>query len=134
MIGACSEAEAWVREQVTPNVELIPRISQKELIGYYQRAKVYAQFSLREGLPNAVCEAMLCECVPVGTRVQGINTAMGTIGFYTPVGDPMAGAEAITRALQSTEGPTARERIASLFPLAQRETELLALVEQMTGG
>ena len=42
---------------------------------------------MREGLPNALCEAMLCECVPVGTDVQGIRTAMGDAGFYVPYGD-----------------------------------------------
>jgi len=41
-----------------------------------------------ERLPNALhCEAMLCECVPVGTRYCGIPTAIGDTGLYVPYGD-----------------------------------------------
>ena len=32
---------------------------QEKLIPYYQKAKVYCQLSMREGLPNALCEALL---------------------------------------------------------------------------
>lgn len=131
VVGVDGEAEVWLRGQATPNVEFVPLIDQERLIGYYRRAKVYAQLSLREGLPNAVCEAMLCECVPVGTQVQGITTAMGPIGFYTPVGDADACADAITQAMASDQGPAARERIATLFPLERRATELLALIDEV---
>lgn len=133
VIGACGEVDAWLREQRPPNVEVIPPISRDELIGHYQRAKVYAQFSLREGLPNAVCEAMLCGCVPVGTPVQGITTAMGPLGYYAQLGDPEAGAEAIARALESPDGLAARERIAALFPIGRREDGLLSQVDEVTG-
>jgi glycosyltransferase involved in cell wall biosynthesis len=133
VIGACGEVDAWLRRKRSPNVEVIPPIPQDELIAHYQGAKVYAQFSLREGLPNAVCEAMLCGCVPVGTPVQGITTAMGPLGHYAPLGDPGAGAEAIARALESPDGLAARERIATLFPLVRREDGLLALVDEITG-
>jgi len=37
-------------------------VPDEELIKYYQKAKVY-QLSEYEGLPNALCEAMLCECL-----------------------------------------------------------------------
>lgn len=131
VIGVRGEAEAWLRQQAPPNVELLPLIEQERLIDYFRRAKVYAQLSLREGLPNAVCEAMLCECVPVGTPVQGIETAMGPIGFYTPVGDPAACADAIAQAMESGQGPAARARIAALFPLERRATGLLELIDEL---
>lgn len=131
VIGVHGKAEAWLRQKASPNVELMPPIAQEQLIEYFCRAKVYAQLSLREGLPNAVCESMLCECVPVGTPVQGIETAMGPVGFYTPVGDPDACADAIGRAMVSGQGPAARERIATLFPLEKRATRLLALIDEV---
>jgi len=55
-------------------------VPDEELIKYYQKAKVY-QLSEYEGLPNALCEAMLCECVPAGTRYCGIPTAIGDTGM-----------------------------------------------------
>jgi glycosyltransferase involved in cell wall biosynthesis len=54
---------------------------------------------MREGLPNALCEAMLCGCVPVGTKRNGIPTAIGDCGFYVPYDDPKAAAEAIKKRL-----------------------------------
>ena len=59
------------------NVKFTGFVPDEELIKYYQKAKVYCQLSRYEGLPNALCEAMLCECVPVGTRYCGIPTAIG---------------------------------------------------------
>ena len=63
-----------------------------------------------------------------------IATAMGPLGHYAPLGDPGAGAEAITRALRSQDGVAARERIATLFPLERREGGLLALVDEIAGA
>jgi glycosyltransferase involved in cell wall biosynthesis len=87
---------------------------------------------MREGLPNALCEAMLCECVPVGTDVQGIRTAMGDAGFYASYGDPLATKEAIEKALAIGSGKPARERIRRLFPLEQREKRFAEIIEGLT--
>ncbi|MGA9405923.1 MAG: glycosyltransferase family 4 protein, partial [Bacteroidota bacterium] len=67
--------------EVPTNVEYIPFSLREQVRQSYQQAKVYCQLSTREGLPNALCEAMLCECVPIGTTVGGIPTAIGDSGF-----------------------------------------------------
>ncbi len=112
------------------NVEFTGFVSDDELIRYHQRAKVYCQLSRYEGLPNALCEAMLCECVPVGTKNSGIPTAIGDTGFYVPYGDPEATAEAIKEALNSDKGKQARERIKAMFPIERREKELVMIINQ----
>lgn len=114
-----------------PNVTFVPPVTEDGLIPYYQRAKVYCQLSMREGLPNALCEAMLCECVPVGTDVQGIRTAMGDAGFYVPYGDPRATKEAVEKAIAGGSGTLARERIRRLFPLEQREKRFAEIIQGM---
>lgn len=106
------------------NVEFTGFLSEEELIRYYQKAKVYCQLSRYEGLPNALCEAMLCECVPVGTKNCGILTAIGDTGFYVPYGDEKATAEAIKNALDTKKGKEARKRIMKMFPIERREKEL----------
>jgi glycosyltransferase involved in cell wall biosynthesis len=120
-----------LRLNAPPNVEFVGSVPHDQLIAYYQRAKVYCQLSLFEGLPNALCEAMLCECVPVGTKVSGIPTAIGDTGFYAPVGDPKGAADAIRQALGSDKGKAARSRIMSEFSIERREEAIIEIVEKL---
>ncbi|MCU0853216.1 MAG: glycosyltransferase family 4 protein, partial [Thermoplasmata archaeon] len=85
IIGGNGDAMAKLKEMAPANVEVLPPMWHDEVIPIYQKAKVYAQLSRTEGLPNALCEAMLCECVPVGTRIPGIEHAIGDAGFYVAV-------------------------------------------------
>ena len=117
----------YLKSIASSNVDFPGFVSEIELIRFYQRAKVYCQLSRYEGLPNALCEAMLCGCIPVGTRYCGIPTAIGDTGFYVPYGDVKATVEAIKKALNSNSkrGDKARKRIKEKFPLKRREKELL---------
>ncbi len=122
-----------LRKMAGKNVIFTGFISDKELLRYYQKSKVYCQLSRYEGLPNALCEAMLCECIPVGTHYCGIPTAIGDTGFYVPYGDIEKTVEAIKMALNSPPelGKKARERIMSLFPSERREKELIKIMEEI---
>lgn len=134
IVGIQGQALKKLQEIAPPNVIFVGEVPQDELISYYQKAKVYCQLSMREGLPNALCEAMLCECVPVGTDVQGVRTAIGDTGFYVPYGDPKATAEAIKKALNSDKGKEARERIKNMFPIERREKELIEIIDSLVRG
>lgn len=122
-----------LRSIATSNVEFTGFISNEELLLRYQKAKVYCQLSRYEGLPNALCESMLCECVPVGTKYCGIPTAIGNTGFYVEYGDSGATAEAIGMALASDAelGRNARERIKCLFPIKRREFGLVQTINEL---
>lgn len=130
LIGIQGDALKKLQDIAPSNIKFIGPISQEELIPYYQKAKVYCQLSMREGLPNALCEAMLCECAPVGTDVQGVRTAIGDAGFYVPYGDEKATAEAIKKALNSNKGKEARGRIKKMFPIERREKELIEITQK----
>jgi len=110
------------------NVLLTGRISLEEVRTWYQRAQVYAHPSLTEGMPNAVAEAMLCECVPVGSNANGTPTLIGETGFILQRPDPVAWAEAIRSALVSTSGSSARRRIVEHFNVNDRCTRLVEIV------
>ncbi|RKY56427.1 MAG: hypothetical protein DRP93_01400, partial [Candidatus Neomarinimicrobiota bacterium] len=112
------------------NCELFDKINQKELLSWYQQAKVYAQFSMREGLPNVVCEAMLCECIPVGFRAGGIPIAIGNAGYIIENRsiDEAAKAIKLAMATDSKKGIMAREHIINNFPQKAREEKLLKLL------
>lgn len=130
--GSKDNAVGELAKTSSPNVEFAGPVPHDMLVQYYQRASVYCQLSLYEGLPNALCEAMLCECVPVGTRVNGIPNAMGETGFYVPFGDAKAASEAIEKALVCGKGAEARERIKRLFPVEKREKRLVEVIEGLT--
>lgn len=131
VIGIQGDALNKLQDVAPSNVKLVTYLSQEELIPYYQKAKVYCQLSKREGLPNALCEAMLCGCAPVGTDVQGVRTAIGDAGFYVPYGDPEATAETIKKALASDKGKEARERIENMFSIERRERDLIRIIKEM---
>jgi glycosyltransferase involved in cell wall biosynthesis len=115
------------------NISVYPFISQKDLLAHYQKASVYLQLSRSEGLPNALCEAMLCECVPVGTRVGGIPTAIGDVGYYVPEEDMKEAADTIIMALKDDEsGKIARERIENIFPAQKREKNIVDLINKLS--
>jgi len=114
------------------NVEFTGFVSDEELLKWYQRSKVYCQLSRYEGLPNALCEAMLCKCVPIGTKNCGIPTAIGNTGFYVPYNDEKETADAISKALKNQNfGKKARDRIKTNFPLTSREKKLLKIIKSL---
>lgn len=119
--------------QLPANVNVQSRVERKQLLPYYRQAKVFCQPSLREGLPNTLCEAMLCGCIPVATRVGGNPTAVGDSGVLVPPSNAGALAEGIRQALAMPEeaGAKARARIVALFPKEKRERELVRLVEEL---
>lgn len=118
---------------IPANVICAPFMPREVLLRAYQKSKVYCQLSYREGLPNSLCEAMLCECVPVGSNVGGIPTAIGNAGYLVNYNDETQTAAAIRDALASPpeSGMNARARIASQFNFRRREEALKKLVEEL---
>lgn len=130
VVGLTPPAFEIARGEAPSNVEIIPFLDRNELLGYYQRARIYFQPSRTEGLPNSLCEAMLCGCIPVGTNVGGIPTAIGDAGFLAPYGDVDKMTAALKSALiaHGTVGEEARRRIASEFTIERRERALLEII------
>lgn len=121
-----------VSDMAPPNVEILPFLPRENLLGWYRRAKVYCQPSWTEGLPNSLCEAMLCRCIPVGTAVGGIPTAVAGVGFLVPRGDARALAQALTAAMASDDAAAdaARRHIAAAFTLERREASLVRILTE----
>ena len=122
-----------IAQQLTipTNLHYIESIPQNELLDYYQKAPVYFQPSMREGLPNSLCEAMLCECYPVGTNVGGIPTAIGTTGSIIEYGNIAEAVSAIHDGLKNVNNSKSRERIATLFTKTRREEQLISHITSL---
>lgn len=104
-------------------------IDYEKLPAIYSQHRVYAQLSISEGLPNALCEAMLCGCTPVGSSVNGIPKAIGETGFILNKEDPEQARDLIARAMQQKpDTGAARRRIINLYSIKDREEKLLHLV------
>lgn len=129
-----SEGDMAILKSLNPpeNIELLEYFPQEELIGYYQKAKVYCQLSYRESFGMALAEAMACGCVPVVTDRGALPEVVGDTGFYVPYGTPKATAEAIKEALNSSGdlGKKARERIKNMFSIERRERELIEVIKE----
>ena len=73
--------EVYLKEPCPENITLIENVPQSELLSIYNNHEYYLQLSMFEGFPNALCEAMLCGCIPIGSAVAGIPDIIGQQGY-----------------------------------------------------
>lgn len=133
VVGLEGECKKLAEKYKNPNVQLVGFLKQRKLLKFYQRAKVYCQLSRHEGLPTVLCEAMLCECIPIGTKVNGIVTVIKNVGFLIDRNPKEIGGT-IKKALNVREdlGKKARGRIIKLFSIDKRRKGLLEQIEKLT--
>ena len=112
------------------NFHLHPYIKNEDLQNIYSKHKIYLQLSLSEGLPNSLCEAMLCECIPVGSNVNGIADAIGETGYVLEHKDLKKALGLVKKALKDgpQKGKEARERIITKFPEEKRWQRLNEII------
>ncbi|NOX38385.1 MAG: glycosyltransferase family 4 protein [Calditrichaeota bacterium] len=129
VVGVAKEMKALFPD--LPNLEIFPLANVHELKAHYSKAKIYAQFSIHEGLPNVVCEAMLCECIPIVTDVNGMPRQVGNCGFVIKERSPEVAAKTIMKAmdLPINWGKKCRDRVIKNFPLQKREKLLIELLK-----
>ncbi len=114
------------------NVSYPGYLSDKDLYEAMNSARVYVQVSHHEGFGMALAEAMLFQCIPIVTDRGSIPEVVGDCGLYVPYGDPHKTAIAIQEACQENRGlgVKARERILSQFPVENRRSQLLEIIEK----
>lgn len=120
-------------EKIAPdNVVFTGPLYGNDLINILSRVKVYVQASEWESFGCAVAEAMLCECVPVVSRLTALHEVVGEAGYYIDNLTPEGLSETIHKALADREmGVKARERIIHNFSFEKRSCKLLAVLEGM---
>lgn len=116
---------------VNPNLQIYVtgHINHSDLPAYYSMMDVFVHPSLRDGMPNAVLEAMACERAVIATPVGGVMDVIndGENGIFVNVNDADQLAERVRQmlddsALRSRLGKNARAAIAEKFT-PQRELE-----------
>lgn len=133
LIGVSEDQCAFLKTLNLSNLTFKTKLPRKELLILFQKAKVFAQLSLFEGLPNTLCEAMLCGCVPVGSNVNGIPKAMGDNGFIVYKKDLKEVKEKLYSALGTTdeEGRKARNYIVSSFTFQKRKNDIYSIINTL---
>jgi glycosyltransferase involved in cell wall biosynthesis len=63
-----------------PNITVYKSMSPKRIKKKFAKHQFYLQLSLSEGFPNALAEAMLCQCIPIGSAVGGIPKIISKFG------------------------------------------------------
>jgi len=66
---------------VPENIICKGRLKPEELKTLYNQSQFYLQLSNTEGFGVALCEAMLCECIPLVSDVNFLPTIVGNSGF-----------------------------------------------------
>ena len=132
LIGVNPNYLTWVEAnyQVSQisNLKIIPSFCPQDVLNeMYNQASVFVQASITEGMPNTLSEAMLLECVPVGSNVNGIPDAIGDTGVVIKQRDEKVLSEAIRKAMTMNQGKQARERVLKMFSFEKREKEILEI-------
>lgn len=63
------------------NITFLGRMGQKDLVYALNTKQFYIQVSIAEGFPNALCESMLCGCIPIGSDVFSIPEIIDDTGI-----------------------------------------------------
>ncbi|MBP6978308.1 MAG: glycosyltransferase family 4 protein [Bacteroidales bacterium] len=123
-----------------PNLEIQPFLSSEKIRKRFSGAEFYLQLSISEGFPNAVCEAMLCECIPIGSNVGALPFIINDDGIIIPRRDrelirsTIGSLLILDPEMKRTIGHSARLRIMHHFPLGNREKALAELIEGKMQG
>jgi glycosyltransferase involved in cell wall biosynthesis len=137
LIGVKKAYLAWIEEKFKiseiKNLKIIPSFCPDEiLVDYFNKATVYLQVSITEGMPVSLGEAMLCECIPVGSNVNGIPDAIADTGVLVYKRDVNELSEALNKAFTLNTGAKARIHTLEHFSMEQREEKLIAAIRSIT--
>lgn len=117
-----------------PNVNWIFINNKDHLLHLYRSHEFYLQLSMSEGFPNAVCEAMLCGCIPITSEVNALPDIIGDSGFMIYHRSAEELNQALRQALSCNKkmlSEKARNRITELFPHSARKEKLLKLADEL---
>lgn len=122
------------RNSFPTNVKIIGKQNDQQLKSLYGVNEYYFQGSKIEGLPNVLCEAMLCECIPLGNKVFGIPEAIGDTGIIFEGLNDIKKVVKLLKEDKRKDGLKARERIIKKYSKNRREAQFKRVLKQNSYG
>jgi glycosyltransferase involved in cell wall biosynthesis len=116
------------------NVTFMEPVPYVELMKIYNRHQFYLQLSIAEGFPNALSEAMLCGCIPIGSNVFGIPDLIGDSGFLLMHRDVQLLKNLFGNLKNADLKPLkgkARKRVSLIFNLDLREKAMRRVLKEL---
>jgi len=121
-------------EELPANVRLVDFTPNAELLNLYRSHRYYLQLSLSEGFPNALCESMLCGCIPIVSDVSSMPEIVGNSGYVLKRKDINELIQLTKRAesnFNENDSAKARHQIAGIYTELRREKELLEIFSRL---
>ncbi|MCM2258325.1 MAG: glycosyltransferase family 4 protein [Vicinamibacteria bacterium] len=138
---AAGYVELFQRRHPEVRLALLPQRSGPELPPVYALMDVFVHPSLRDGMPNALLEAMACGRPVVGASAGGIPDVLGDggCGLLVPPGDVDALVAAIESLLDDRPraealANAARERVAREFTPEREAKRYLSLFRELAAA
>lgn len=126
---------ASIGKEAPVNVKLLDNLPNEKLQSFLSKMRFYVQLSVSEGFPNALSEAMLCECVPLVSHVGGMPDIVAGTGFILQRKDTDELYQIIESALKSDLldklGKQARERVKIAFSFEHRKEAVLSAIRKL---
>jgi len=120
---------------VPGNVVFYEFIPSDQLPKFLNESEFYLQLSISEGFPNALCEGMLCECIPVGSNVGAIPEIISDSGIVVQKRDFNIINEAVKKLIsmdvaeREKLAKRARQKITENFGIEKRKRAFFSLIE-----
>jgi glycosyltransferase involved in cell wall biosynthesis len=133
LIGVAPALPASLGIDIPSNLTLLPALDRAALAEHYAGALLFCLPSRREGLPNALCEAMLSGCIPVASDVGDVRSALDGSGYLVVSGsaEELAAALRLAAGAAEIDGLRSRRSIAMRFSRDDREKNLIEAVRTL---
>lgn len=117
------------------NVHFLGELTRDKLREEYRKSTFHLQLSMFEGFGLALCEAMLCECIPIGSSVNIIPEIIGDTGFILHKKEVSQLIDIVEKASLVTDkselGSRARKRIIAKYKYEIRKKKLPEIIKSI---